>query len=367
MEKLVFNDIDRFVCNWVRKLFPESVVLNCDISRLQPGGFIKASNRVHFFSGIAGWEYALELAGWPGGRPVWTGSCPCQPFSGAGKRLGIEDERHLWPAMFRLIRECRPATVFGEQVASKDGREWLSRVRVDMETLGYAVGAADLCSPGTGEKAEGWIVCGDKGRWEPIVIGAPHIRQRLYWVANAIGQRIRGSEFRELATKARGVQGAEWKRERIRIDSQSMCYSEPCRLADLSSNGRRQSNTDIGGLNQGIRKEGNGGRPADSCGSIIERMGNPIRSGREGCRSGTGSRSGPCSDGGSIAPPGPWSDFDVVRCRDGKSRRIESGVFPLAHGVPQRMGRLRGYGNAIVPPLAATFIRSFLEAEAEMT
>ena len=101
-------------------------------------------------------------AGWEG--PVWTGSCPCQPLSSAGQRKGHADERHLWPAFQQLISECRPSTfVFGEQVASKDGREWFAAVRADLEHMGYACGAADLSAAG---------------------VGAPHIRQRLYWVAN---------------------------------------------------------------------------------------------------------------------------------------------------------------------------------------
>ncbi|KKK66801.1 hypothetical protein LCGC14_2960470, partial [marine sediment metagenome] len=76
---------------------------------------------------------------------------------------GHADERHLWPAFYDLIAECRPPVVLGEQVASKDGREWLAGVRADLEALGYAVGAADLCA---------------------ACVGAPHIRQRLWWVAN---------------------------------------------------------------------------------------------------------------------------------------------------------------------------------------
>ena len=125
---------------------------------------------------IAGWSLALRYAGWPNERPVWTGSCPCQPFSSAGKRQGATDERHLWPAFQQLIAQCRPPTVFGEQVASKDGREWLSAVRYDLESLGYACGAADLPAAG---------------------VGAPHIRQRLWWVAESSSQHGREGKGRE--------------------------------------------------------------------------------------------------------------------------------------------------------------------------
>ena len=56
-----------------------------------------------------------------------------------------------------------------------------------------------------------------------------------------------------------------------------------------------------------------------------------------------------------------WGNFDIIPCRDGKSRRVESGTFPLAHGIPGRVGLLRGYGNAIVPQVAAQFIASVME------
>jgi DNA (cytosine-5)-methyltransferase 1 len=135
------------------------------------GADLDEYTEAHFFAGIGGWPLALRMAGWPADEPVWSGSCPCQPFSAAGKGKGFDDDRHLWPEFLRLIAECNPPTVFGEQVASKAGREWLAVVRLDLEELGYAVGAADLCAAS---------------------VGAPHIRQRLFWVADAEGQRGRG-------------------------------------------------------------------------------------------------------------------------------------------------------------------------------
>jgi DNA (cytosine-5)-methyltransferase 1 len=59
---------------------------------------------------------------------------------------------------------------------------------------------------------------------------------------------------------------------------------------------------------------------------------------------------------------GVWRDPDWLLCRDDRWRRVEPGTFPLADGVSGRMGLLRGYGNAIVPPLAAEFVRAFLES-----
>jgi DNA (cytosine-5)-methyltransferase 1 len=143
-------------------------------------------HRCHFFAGIAGWDLALRLAGWPDNVPVWTGSCPCQPWSEAGKGLGDEDPRHLWPELYRLIRECRPPTVFGEQVEAAICRGWLDGVFADLETEGYACGAAVLGAHS---------------------VGAPHIRQRIYWVAHAPGQRLFRAERADSAGIAAGMSG----------------------------------------------------------------------------------------------------------------------------------------------------------------
>lgn len=149
-----YNDNDKFNCAWLRELIKRGLIaagdVDCrDIQLVQPQdltGYVQC----HFFAGIGGWSYALRLAGWPDSRPVWTGSCPCQPFSSAGKRRGTTDPRHLWPAWQRLIRECQPATIFGEQVAGQDGVKWFDAVSVDLEGMGYAVGAADLCAASVG-------------------------------------------------------------------------------------------------------------------------------------------------------------------------------------------------------------------------
>ena len=163
-----YNEIDPYAAQWLRNLIAANLIAPGDVDErsivdVQPDD-LKAYSQCHFFAGIGGWSYALRLAGWFDDEPVWTGSCPCQPLSVAGQRKGHADERHLWPAFYRLIAERSPAIVFGEQVASKDGREWLAGVRADLESLGYACGAADLCAAG---------------------VGAPQIRQRIYWLADA--------------------------------------------------------------------------------------------------------------------------------------------------------------------------------------
>lgn len=102
--------------------------------------------------------------GWPDSRPVWTGSCPCQPFSVAGVGGGLDDEQHLWPFWFHLIEQCRPSVVFGEQVEAAIKHGWLDLVQSDLEGVDYAFAAVGIPAGG---------------------VGAPHIRQRLWFVADA--------------------------------------------------------------------------------------------------------------------------------------------------------------------------------------
>lgn len=163
-----YNEIDPYAAAWLRNLIAAGLIApgevdERDIRDVRPdelAGFAQC----HFFAGIGGWSYAARLAGWLDDRPMWTGSCPCQPFSVAGKGEGKTDERHLWPAFFELIRACRPDVVMGEQVAAAVGKHWLDGVCTDLEGVGYAVGTAVV------------PVC---------AVDAPHRRDRLWFVADA--------------------------------------------------------------------------------------------------------------------------------------------------------------------------------------
>ena len=200
MDGLYFNEFEPFAAEWLGNLWPNATIDTRDIREVQPGD-VARFRRCHFFGGIGGWEYALELAGW-GDMAVWTVSCPCHPFIDAGARKAEADERHVWPELFRLITECQPAIVFGEQVASQLGREWLAGIRNDLETVGYEVGAADLCAAS---------------------VGAPHKRQRLYWVAYAGRERIRGVGLRKDAGATGGTEAEEPQRQRIWTDAGNAC------------------------------------------------------------------------------------------------------------------------------------------------
>lgn len=167
-----YNEIDPFAAQWLRNLIsaghiPAGEVDERDIRDVSAED-VRGFTQCHFFAGIGVWAYALRLAGWPEDRPVWTGSCPCQPFSTVGRRAGIHDERHLWPAWFDLISKCKPPTIFGEQVASYLSYSWLDAVQTDLESEGYAVGTIILPAAS---------------------VGAPHRRHRIYFVADAARKR----------------------------------------------------------------------------------------------------------------------------------------------------------------------------------
>jgi DNA (cytosine-5)-methyltransferase 1 len=169
-----YNEYEPFAAQWLRNLSAASRIApgrvdDRSIHVVVPEDI--GSGQAHFFGGIGGWPHALDLAGWPRDLPVWTGSCPCQPFSSAGRGEGIEDERHLWPVWFELIKKCRPPVLFGEQVSSPGGLEWLDVVQADLQREGYTFGVSDLCSAG---------------------VKAPHLRQRLYFMAFANGERLEG-------------------------------------------------------------------------------------------------------------------------------------------------------------------------------
>ena len=327
MSGAYYNEIDPFAAAWLRNLIKAGAIAPGDVDErdirdVNPDD-LKGYRQCHFFAGIGVWSYALRSAGWADDRPVWTGSCPCQPFSAAGKRGGLADERHLWPHWHHLLRECRPAIVLGEQVASPDGLGWLDLVSADLEGEGYAFGASDLCAAG---------------------FGAPHIRQRLWFVGS------HGVENPERATTERQREhGGESvrKQEAMRPAGGSVAYelvSEPCGAWVLSGQ--------VGGV-------------ADANGGERQRLADGEERERDGAQARRQQGDGQSERSGEADRPGPTNSFwryaDWLHCRDGKWRPVEPGTFPLAHGAAARVGRLRGFGNAIVAPVAQAFIESVMD------
>jgi DNA (cytosine-5)-methyltransferase 1 len=265
-----YNDCDKFNCDWLRNLMRDGLIPPGEIDERPiqevSADDVRGFSQRHWFAGVGGWAYALRLAGWPDDRPVDTGSCPCQPFSLAGKRQGDKDPRHLWPAWFRLLRVCRPGTILGEQVPGAIGHGWLDGVFGDLEGEGYACGAAVLGAHS---------------------VGAPHIRQRIFWVAHAPGQRL-----------------------------------------------LREKRTDAAGIAAGV----------------------PAKGPQPDHREYYGRRIGP--------EPVDVPVVDAIPSRLGRSEPVLQGMVRGARA--NQKGRLHGYGNAIVPELAATFVRAFM-GEAQMT
>ena len=186
MSRASSTEIDPYAAAWLRNLIAGGHIAPGDVDErsiadVHPSD-LKGYTQCHFFAGIGVWSYALRLAGWPDDRPVWTGSCPCQPFSTSGRGEGFSDERHLWPALHHLISQCDPPEVFGEQVDGKRVGPWLDLVQADMEGIHYAFGAAIFPAAG---------------------VGAPHRRHRTYFVAYAESGGIiegRGSHGGHLGT-----------------------------------------------------------------------------------------------------------------------------------------------------------------------
>jgi len=308
-----YNEIDPYAAQWLRNLMDAGEIAPGEVDErsiedVSPDD-LSGFEQCHFFAGVGVWNYALRRFGWPDNKRVWTGSCPCQPFSSAGKRTGTSDERHLWPAWFHLVQECRPEILFGEQVASKDGLGWLDLVSSDLEGTDYSFGAADLCAAGC---------------------GAPHIRQRLFFGAYHTGFSLEGLDH----------------------PASSRYESSRCREQAEPERGRRLL---------GLGREGV--RSADPERPRLERRGCAKRGhDRENGSAHSRGAYGGLGERNPRPTNGFWRDADWLFGTDGKWRPVEPGAFPLAYGADNRVGRLRAYGNAIVAPVAETFIRSFVEA-----
>jgi DNA (cytosine-5)-methyltransferase 1 len=367
---IYYNDNCPQVCAWIQQLMfdgliPYGVVDSRSILDVQPAD-LEGFTQCHFFCGIAGWAYALKLAGWPATRPVWTGSPPCQPFSAAGKLEGKNDARHLAPHFISLVGACRPPVLFGEQVASaavfgksakRVGGEpewvWVDDLSDRLEAARYAVGASDIPAAG---------------------VGAPHIRQRTFFGAVRLDDST-GS----------GRCWGEQVEDKRHSESRGPDKIQPERLEHTAGNGWQQRGAEPSGrgLDAGCGTE----RPADADDQRLQ--------GRDGKHSDPGGRqetsrhSGSCSADLTLASAGPsstdhggWDDVDWLFCRDGKWRPVKSSVQRVADGLPgsvvpcsnfvpassplaqstkeaRRVMRLRGYGNAIVPQAAALFIKAF--------
>jgi DNA (cytosine-5)-methyltransferase 1 len=360
-----YNEIDPYAAQWLRNLIAGGHIAPGDVDErsildVKPDD-LRGYTQCHFFAGIAGWSHALRLSLWPDDRPVWTGSCPCQPFSAAGKGKASGDERHLWPHWFELIRACRPPIIFGEQVEAAIGWGWLDLVFSDLEEEGYAVGAAVLpaCS-----------------------VGAPHIRQRLWFVADSeISGRIEGQPHPRRGDEGTGPEG-QFGRAAKHSDVGELADSEcpewgphgsphggdgndPVLQGQKGSSGIGERGV-MGNADAGCERRGEVRATPGEDQSLSDVHDQRRReNGELADAQCSGVGAGFCGDerpGKDTQAPhhcgSHWSDLVWLPCTDGKQRPTQPGIFPLAHGIPGRVAKLRAAGNAIVPQVAAEFIKA---------
>jgi len=376
-----YNEFEPFASKWLKQLIVDGLIPPGDVDDRSIAD-VKSSDlsgytQCHFFAGIGGWSRALEIAQWDADRPVWTGSPPCQSFSVAGKGKGKDDERHLWPVFFNLIRECQPPAVFGEQVAAAIRHGWLDDLQSDFEAEGYASGACVLPSGS---------------------IGAYHKRDRLFFTAKRVADTdtIGHERSWKLGRSSCAKKDKNWKASTLvkscannlsvadpidqgsqrglqgRSDSQRQViggrFGRSCSvnsMADPTSDGFSQGSSSESSKRTKSEQEGCEVRDDASDGCNIKSVGNSEHSGSHEAEIGRSTGPGK-AEGGMLEFERPdslfWGSSEVIYCRDGKHRPIpvESALFPLANGIPNRVGILRGAGNAIVPQAAAEIIKAVM-------
>jgi DNA (cytosine-5)-methyltransferase 1 len=300
---------------------------------------------------------------WRGAVDIVTAGYPCQPFSVAGKRLGTEDPRHLWPHVARIIGEVEPPFVFLENVAHHL-RLGFPEVASGLVSMGYKIAA---------------------GLFTAAEVGAPHKRERLFILAIREGDA--------LADPARLLWNpVEWRQQNgisaAVADATGQCQREPADETDAVARSRQAwdepgndgrdvahaadrqlpqpgrcpetregsgrhgaglANTDGQRRLQAERGQPQGGR-SDPCQPHVD---DADGTGSQGWRDDIGEHAGerpawppgPCDEGG-------WERY--LRCAPDLEPSIRRGSDGLAH----RVDRLRLCGNGVVPLVAAHALRT---------
>ena len=297
-------------------------VFNCDIEE-----FPRKVLKHHFphaiqYADIKQTDFTIHA----GQIDILSGGFPCQPFSTAGKRLGKNDERHLWPEMYRAIQEIRPKWIVGENVRGllswSDGMV-LDEVYTDLENEGYEVESFVLPAAG---------------------INAPHKRERVWIIA---------SDTKCISGKAENRVFSEWEP----IESQPVNISGTCDVTDTDSRGwtegdqrqhdrdsQRQvcsSESDNGDRVRSNSWTSSGNRSATNSNKIgFQRKRKPTK--LEGKRFGFSN---------SQENQTNWLNFPtqppICGGDDGIPRELDSITFPK-----WRRESIKAYGNAIVPQIA---------------
>lgn len=263
---------------------------------------------------------------WRGSVDIVSGGFPCQPYSHAGKRLGNDDDRALWPQMLRVIREVGPAWVIGENVAgliSMDGGRVFDGIVTDLENAGYSV--------------EAFVI-------PACAVGAPHRRDRLWIVAHRDGERQQQPE--RLVGNERG---------RIADGNQECLTADAARRGwERRPHDKRQAPAERNGI-------------AEDCGAIADaaRIGNqahvsvfwPTNPYRGNPRNGFDANGAGCEKCNAPEKPG-FSGFDTgLNAAQWDEHWIHAATRTcrVDDGIPRRVDRgkrIKTLGNAIVPQVA---------------
>jgi DNA (cytosine-5)-methyltransferase 1 len=319
-----YNEIDRQKAATLRNLIEEGaiapgVVDERSIAEVQPED-LAGFTQCHFFAGGGLWSLCLRNAGVADDVPVWTGSCPCGPFSKAGLRKGFDDPRHLWPEWFRLIRVCRPHVLFGEQ--SDEADAWLDLVSSDLESHGYAIGSAIIPAAG---------------------FGGYHGRHRIGFVADA--------DNAEWWSERAPWHDGRWpKTGRVQGDRHAGDGGAGGGLADRDA-GRQQEQPQRDGATAARGLElgsGAGTVRRGAAGGLVHTAECGWRVGGEGY--------------GHVFLPDRSGAVEWVACRDQRWRPVEPGLSPLADAHPGRLAQLRLYGDAIDVEAFTNLIGAYLDS-----
>lgn len=313
---------------------------------------------ISLFSGIGGFDLAAEWMGWEnvahcewndfgqkvlkyywpkaisynditktdfsihrGAIDILTGGFPCQPYSTAGKRLGKEDERHLWPEMLRAIREIQPIWVVGENVSgivNWNGGMVFDEVQADLEAAGYEV--LPFLLPAAG-------------------VNTPHKRERVWFIAYATGKLQQGNEPRKCGDKRReNVQQEYWPTNPEQPGTMGKSWFAPYSQS-WRSGGLRNPLEKAGASKSNITLRGFCGVSSNVA---------DTNSRRQPCEEYGEKESGRFTEKG---VPGDWENFPtqspICMRNDGISNNLVGITFPK-----WRNESIKAFGNAIVPQVA---------------
>ena len=298
---------------------------------------------------------------------IITGGFPCQPFSVAGKQAGTDDDRHLWPVMFRIIQELTPRWVIGENVKGltniQDGVVF-ETVCSDLEGAGYEVRAFNIPAAG---------------------VGAPHRRERIWIIASLVNANSDGSSATTIGGSVEKAsnddqEGQNKTRESERTSRRERDENmEDSRRTLQSRTELRETNEDEVGEGYANQHQRSGSTSESNVADTYARLSNGTYEEVQS-RGQTFDTSSERSTDVANTESSNRHDNEAVT-RDGGSQaqeifgdggsvpgestwwHTEPDVGRVAHGVPGRVYRLKGLGNSIVPKIAEEIGRAIIEAE----